>query len=175
METEIRAQIERAMNTGLQIDYVDFHMGTVRNHPGMLALARELAAEYGLIMSGFQNEVFWDPQYRAGPGDKPDSLASMAGNLKSGFNVLIAHPGLDTPEMAVLEDMNIAYPLGNMSMHRQAELDALLSEDFARAVAKHRIKLITYRDLKAMLNQSSAGCTSGGLRLARSAPITGAQ
>ncbi|MGH7664866.1 MAG: ChbG/HpnK family deacetylase [Gemmatimonadaceae bacterium] len=151
VELELRAQIERALNTGLQIDYVDFHMGTVRNNPAFLEIASELAAEYGLLVSGFQNEVFWDPQYRAGPSDKPDSLATMLGSLDARFNVLITHPGLNTPEMAVLEDMNTAHPLESMAVHRQAELDALLSPTFARALEEYPVKLITYRDLGAMV------------------------
>lgn len=161
VELEIRAQIERALSTGLRIDYVDFHMGTVRNHPGFLAIASEIAAEHGLLMSGFHGESFWDPQYRAGPGDKPDSLAAMVGRLDARFNVLIAHPGLNTPEMAALEDMNVSHPLESMAVHRQAELDALLSPTFARALDGSGVELITYRDLGVMLARDS---TPGPIR-----------
>lgn len=151
VELELRAQIERALGTGLQIDYVDFHMGTVRRHPGFLEIARKLAGEYGLLMSGFNDEVMWDPQYRAAPADKPDSLAAMVARLDARFNVVITHPGLNTPELAALEDMNTAQPLESMAMHRQAELDALLSPTFARALRAGRVRLITYRDLRALL------------------------
>lgn len=151
VELEIRAQLDRAMSSGLRIDYVDFHMGTVRNHPGILEVATALAAEYGLLMSGFHGESFWDPQYRADPVDKPDSLAAMVGRLDARFNVLITHPGLNTPEMAALEDMNTSHPLESMAVHRQGELDALLSPAFARALRERRVRLITYRDLAAMV------------------------
>ncbi|MGH7475982.1 MAG: ChbG/HpnK family deacetylase [Longimicrobiales bacterium] len=155
VELELRAQIERAVDTGLQIDYMDFHMGTVRNRPEFLEIARRLAAEYRLLMSGFHGEVTWDPQYRAAPEDKPDSLAAMVPRLDSRFNVLITHPGLATPEMVALEDMNASNPLENMGTHRQAELDALLSARFARALQRSRVELITYRDLGAMLARDS--------------------
>ncbi|HUE77449.1 MAG TPA: ChbG/HpnK family deacetylase [Longimicrobiales bacterium] len=151
VELEIRAQLDRAMATGLRIDYVDFHMGTVRNHPPFLEIARALAAEYGLLMSGFNGEVSWDPQYRAAPADKPDSLEAMVPRLDARFNVLITHPGLNTPEMAALEDMNTAHPLESMAAHRQGELDALLSPAFARALRDRPVRLITYRDLGAMV------------------------
>lgn len=156
VELELRAQIERAMGTGLEVDYVDLHMGTVRNHPGFREIATELAAEYGLLMSGFHEETFWDPQYRADPEHKPDTLAAMVGRLEPGINVLITHPGLNTAEMAALEDMNVAQPLESMATHRQAELDALLSPTFARALNASRVRLITYRDLAAMLVGDSA-------------------
>lgn len=161
-EQEIRAQIERALRTGLEIDYVDFHMGTVRNHPALMSIATDLAAEYGLLVSGSNGEVFWDPQYRAVPDDKPDSLAVMVGGLEAGFNVLIAHPGLNTPEMAALEDMNTAHPLESMAVHRQGELDALRSATFQRALTERRVELITYRDLRAMLAADSAAAQMRG-------------
>lgn len=107
-------------------------------------------------MSGFNDEVMWDPQYRAAPADKPDSLAAMAASLDSRFNVVITHPGLNTPELAALEDMNTSNPLESMAMHRQAELDALLSPAFARAVRDGRVRLITYRDVRALLARDSA-------------------
>jgi predicted glycoside hydrolase/deacetylase ChbG (UPF0249 family) len=151
VELEIRAQLDRAMSTGLQIEYVDFHMGTARNHPEFHRIVTALAAEYGLLVSGAHGEAFLDPQYRAEPADKPDSLASMVGALEPGVNVLITHPGLNTTEMAALEDMNSSNPLASMAAHRQAELDALLSTTFTRALDRSRVRLITYRDLGAML------------------------
>jgi len=150
VEAEIRAQIERAVGTGLQIDYVDFHMGTARNNEGMLEIVRRLAEEYDLLISGFQDETMLDPQYRAAPEDKPDSLAAMVPRLSTRFNVLITHPGLDTPELAALLDMNTGAPLQDMAMHRQGELDALLSEEFAEALDKGAVRLITFRELRAL-------------------------
>ena len=150
VEAELRAQIERAVGTGLGIDYVDFHMGTARNNPVFLDIVRALAAEYRLLVSGFNDEIMWDPQYRADPADKPDSLAAMVARLEAPLNVVITHPGLNNAEMAALEDMNVSNPLASMAMHRQAELDALLSGTFARALRDHPVRLITYRDLAAM-------------------------
>jgi chitin disaccharide deacetylase len=153
VDAELRAQIERAIGTGLRIDYVDFHMGTVRMHPPFMAIAERLADEYGLLMSGFNGESTWDPQYRAEPADKPDSLADMVAALEARLNVLITHPGLNTPELAALEDMNASNPLASMAMHRQGELDALLSSEFRRALERRpTVRLITYRDLAAMVS-----------------------
>ena len=72
-------------------------------------------------------------------------------------DVVITHPGLNTPELAALVDMNASNPLASMAMHRQGELDALLSPEFRRALARRpTVRLITYRDLAAMLEHRSA-------------------
>src|SRR2546429_6901506 len=43
VETELRAQIERALHSGLKIDYVDYHMGTAVGNPEMRDLVERLA------------------------------------------------------------------------------------------------------------------------------------
>src|SRR5436305_9582570 len=42
VEQELRAQIERAMHSGLKIDYVDYHMGTATRYPEFRELAERL-------------------------------------------------------------------------------------------------------------------------------------
>ena len=67
VERELRAQVERAVKSGLKIDYLDYHMGTVRQRPEFLAIAEKLAREYGLGMSQYFGETSLDPQYEAAP------------------------------------------------------------------------------------------------------------
>jgi chitin disaccharide deacetylase len=147
VERELRAQIERALATGLRIDYLDFHMGTATRHAEFRVIVERLGAEYGLGLSGFYGEERHDPQYWADPPAKTDSLVALAARLGPGYHVLVTHPGLDTPELAALVDMNTDHPLPDMSAHRQGELDALVSEAFAEALARHGVTPITYRDL----------------------------
>jgi chitin disaccharide deacetylase len=149
LERELRAQIERALATGLRIDYLDFHMGTAVRYPEFREIVERLGSEYELGSSGYYGEQILYPQYWAAPEAKLDSLVAMAGRLEPGYHVLIAHPGLNTPELAALVDMNIDNPLPDMSVHRQAELDALISPAFAEALVRHGVTPITYRDLLA--------------------------
>src|SRR5438874_6277817 len=65
VEKELRAQIDRALRSGVKIDYVDFHMGTVRDDPQFQQVAERLAKEYGLGMSGYFGEAMDSPQYAA--------------------------------------------------------------------------------------------------------------
>jgi len=62
VEKELRAQIERALRSGLKIDYVDFHMGTAVRYPEFRELTERLAREFGLGMSGYFGETMDNPQ-----------------------------------------------------------------------------------------------------------------
>ncbi|MGH7466324.1 MAG: ChbG/HpnK family deacetylase, partial [Longimicrobiales bacterium] len=70
VERELRAQIERALATGLRIDYLDFHMGTATRYPEFRAIVERLGSEYGLGLSGDSGEEMLDPQYWAEPEAK---------------------------------------------------------------------------------------------------------
>src|SRR5213596_527031 len=149
VEKELRAQIARALRSGLKIDYVDYHMGTAVGAPEFRALVERLAREYGFGMSGYFGETIDDPQYRAAPPAKVDSLVVMIDRLQPGVNVVVTHVGLDNAELGALEDMNTGEPLANMSANRQGELDALTSNRFTEAVKARNVVLTTYRELIA--------------------------
>jgi len=100
VEKELRAQIARALRSGLKIDYVDYHMGTAVGAPEFRALVERLAREYGFGMSGYFGETIDDPQYRAAPPAKVDSLVVMIDRLQPGVNVVVTHVGLDNAELA---------------------------------------------------------------------------
>ena len=48
LKLELRAQIERAINSGLKISYLDYHMGTAVDKPELRKIVEKLAKEYGL-------------------------------------------------------------------------------------------------------------------------------
>lgn len=149
VEKELRAQIERALRSGLQIDYLDFHMGTAVRHPEFRELTERLAGEYALGMSGYFGETVGSPHYWAAPRKKADSLVAMVNRLEPGINVVVTHVGIDGDELAALEDMNTDHPLPEMSKNRQGELDALTSTRFTEALKARNVQLITYRELIA--------------------------
>jgi len=147
IEKELRAQIERALRSGLKIDYVDAHMGTATRYPEFREIAERLAREFALGMSEYFGETIDAPQYWAAPRQKADSLVAMIDRLQPGVNVVVTHVGIDDAELGALEDMNTDNPLPEMSKNRQGELDALTSPRFTRALRARSIQLITYRDL----------------------------
>ena len=147
IEKELRAQIDRALRSGLKIDYVDFHMGTAVRYPEFREVTERLAGEFGLGMSEYFGETIDAPQYWAAPQRKADSLVAMIDRLQPGVNVVVTHVGIDDAELGALEDMNTDNPLPDMSKNRQGELDALTSRRFSRALKARSVQVITYRDL----------------------------
>jgi predicted glycoside hydrolase/deacetylase ChbG (UPF0249 family) len=158
VERELRAQIERALASGLHIDYLDYHMGTALGDPKIRAIVERLASEYDLGLMNYYGDDRFNPQYSVDPAAQVDTVVAALGRLKPGYHVLVTHIGLDTPELAALVDMNTGQPLADMSQHRQGELNAVTSAAFRQAVADDGITLITYRDLLSRVR--AAGQTS---------------
>jgi predicted glycoside hydrolase/deacetylase ChbG (UPF0249 family) len=149
VEKELRAQIERALRSGVKIDYVDEHMGTATRYPEFRAVTERLAKEYGLGMSGYFGEAMDAPQYAAAPDKKADSLVAFVNRLKPGLNAVVTHVGIDDAELGALLDLNTDQPLPDMSKNRQGELTALTSQRFSAALKARDVVLVTYRDLIA--------------------------
>lgn len=147
VEKELRAQIERAVHSGLKIDYLDYHMGTAVSTPEFRALVERLANEYSLGISRYFGEVDIKNIYDVPYTEKTDSLTARIGRLsREHVNLLVFHIGMDTPEMQAMLDMNPFGPL-EMSKHRQAELDALCSRKFRDVLAAGNVKLLNYSDI----------------------------
>lgn len=148
IEAELKAQIERAVNTGLKIDYVDYHMGTAVDKPEYRAIVEKLAAQYNLGISRYFGEVDAPSIYSVKVENKKDSLINIVSNklINGKVNLLVSHIAIDNDEMRALIDLN-QFGLPEMSKHRQAELDAFASADFLALVKEGKVKLITYREL----------------------------
>jgi len=147
VETELRAQIERAINSGLRIDYLDAHMTTAVSTPELKAIVEKLDKEYHLGISRYFNENYhtlWDTP----PEKKFSRLMEIINNLKKDeINLVVIHLGMETGEMSALVDMNNPDDPYRVSQHRQGELNALCSHTFEDAVLKNNVRLITYREL----------------------------
>jgi chitin disaccharide deacetylase len=134
IETEFRAQIERALATGLKIDYLDNHMGAGRYDEQQKKLVEKLAKEYKLAVSGtFQEERAGDFSKLAFENQK-EALITTVQSLKSGKTYLMVfHLGLQGLEMDALHDSN-ASGVKQMSRQRETELQMLTSPEFKKAV-----------------------------------------
>ncbi len=147
VERELRAQIERALRSGVRIDYVDYHMGAAVNTPELRALVERLAREFHLGISRYFGEVDVDGWYAVPPEAKKDTMLQRVRMTdREGRKLLVFHVGLNTPEMSALLDLN---PFGpkDMSRHREAELRALTSAEFRSLLQMENIVLKTYADL----------------------------
>ena len=147
VEHELRAQIERALQSGLQVYYLDYHMSTAVDTPEFRALVEQLAKEYGLGISRYLGEMDVESIYNVPIKYKSDSLLTIINRLEPGpTNLMVFHIGMETPEMNALIDLN-SFGLSQMSRHRHTELKALCSRNFRNNIKKNNIQLITYREL----------------------------
>ncbi len=144
IETELRAQVDKAMHAGLKIDYFDYHMGAAMQTPETRTIVEKLAKEYGVAISRYYDEVDVEGGYSAPIANKLDTLMEKLKYIQpGGTKLFVFHVALNTPEMAAMEDLN---PFGpkEMSRHRQAELDALISPAFQHLLHDKKYRLVNY-------------------------------
>ena len=147
IEMELRAQIEKALNAGLKLEYLDHHMGAAVQTAETRAILEKLAAEYKLSISRYYDELPAEGWYFTAPADKPDSMLLKLRSLQPGrTNLFVIHVGLDSPEMAAMEDLNTFGPK-EMSKHRFGELRGLLSPGFLDLLRSPAYRLVNYRVL----------------------------
>lgn len=147
IEAELRAQIQRAVNSGIRIDYVDYHMGAAVQTAETRAIVEKLAAEYGLAISRWFGENSNSDTYSAPLGTKTEALIARVAQLPpDAVNLQVFHIAPERSDMNAMTDLN-TFGLPDMARHRNEELKALLSVDFKQAVAARGIHLVTYRDL----------------------------
>lgn len=163
VEIELRAQIERALKSGLRISYVDYHMGTAVDKPEMRRLVEKLAKEFGLGISRYFGEVDIKNMYADPIEFKKDSLYNTLSNLQPHqINLLVCHIGKDNDELRAMIDMN-SFGLSEMSKHRNAELTALIDAKQENIFEQEKIRLINYADLikEVGLDQMKSPIESG--------------
>ena len=147
IETELRAQIDKALRAGLQLDYLDYHMGAAVQNLETRAIVEKLAREYKLSISRYYDEVDVDGWYFTAPAEKPDSMILKLKTLQpGGTKLFVLHVGLDTPEMSAMEDANPWGPK-DMSKHRNGELNGLLSPQFQQLLRDQKYRPINYKIL----------------------------
>ncbi|MBX3008776.1 MAG: polysaccharide deacetylase family protein [Melioribacteraceae bacterium] len=147
VEIELRAQIDRAVKSGLKVSYVDYHMGTAVDRPELRNIVEKLATEYGLGISRYFGEEDVKNMYSDPIDSKRDSLIFTLKNLPSEkISLLVCHIGVDNDELQAMIDMN-SFGLNEMSKHRESELRALVSVMNENLFELNNIRLITYDDL----------------------------
>lgn len=147
VEIELRAQIEKALKAGLNISYLDYHMGTAVDKPEMRKVVEKLANEFNLGISRYFGEIDVNSMYSVPLEAKYNHLVSVLDSLDSDkINLLVCHIGKDNDELSALIDLN-EFGLKEMSKHREAELNALLKAIKSNDFTKRKINLINFSEL----------------------------
>ncbi len=156
VEKELSAQIDRALQSGLKITYIDPHMGIALSTSPLRALTEKLARKYHLAISTLSEVTYFGETYKEMWGEpvatkKRAFLKYLLHLNEDRPNLLVIHVALQDPEMDALYDMNSSMmndkngkPL--TSLHRQTELDMLLSPEF-RAMVNKKFRPVNYREL----------------------------
>lgn len=147
VEIELRAQIEKAVKAGLNISYLDYHMGTAVDKPEMRKVVEKLAREFNLGISRYFGEIDVNSMYSVPLEAKYNHLVSVLDSLDSKkINLLVCHIGKDNDELSALIDLN-EFGLKEMSKHREAELNSLLKAITSNDFTKRKINLINYSEV----------------------------
>jgi len=161
VETEIRAQVERAMKVGIHPTHLDSHMGTLFN-PVYFPAYVKVAHEYGLPFLATRppgapasllallkdTDILPDTILVAGSELKPENWASyylgLIRSLKPGLTELIVHLAYDDAEMQAVTVNHPAYG----SAWRQRDFDVITGPEFRQALQDNAVKLIGWREIK---------------------------
>jgi hypothetical protein len=154
VERELDAQVQRAMRSGLKISYVDYHMGTAVSTPQLRSVVERIAQKYHVGISRYYGEInntLFDTPIEQ---KKTALVERVVRGDRTRPNLWVIHTAERTPEMEVLFDRNDADQNSSAGMplvaqHRKAELEAVVSPEFAQLVRSGRIRLVTYDQLIA--------------------------
>lgn len=167
IETELRAQIERARQYGVRFTHFDSHMGTLFARPDYFEIYTKLAEEYGVpCMLPRANEAnaadlkgypvtpeMLREKERQGfkmldrlltgvagrtPAERRESYLNLIAGLQPGVTKLIIHLAKDDPEIRAVT--------GNWEQ-RWGDFLFWTSDDARRALEKYNVELYTYRRL----------------------------
>ncbi|HEY3283516.1 MAG TPA: polysaccharide deacetylase family protein [Armatimonadota bacterium] len=172
VETECRAQIQRALDLGLKITHIDTHMGTIVARPDFARVYLKLAHEFhvpalvadifpkdraltaeesglrdALLGSGLPLLDGLTPSVREKePEPRRETYGRMLSNLKPGVWQTIIHLGMGDDEMRAIT---------GSAGERHGDYLAFTHEETRKLIQSKGIKLIGYRDLKAAMDRSA--------------------
>ena len=165
VETEIRAQIERAKAMGLEPTHLDSHMHALYVTPELFEVFLKVAREYKLpIRMARNDQPFQSVLPLMAPGDPiPDAIFSpgeevpasgwtdyyvnLIKNLQPGVTEVFVHLAHDDAETQAIM---VNHPDWGAAW-RQRELAAISSPEFRKALEDNHVILIGWRDIKKLL------------------------
>lgn len=163
VEKELRKQIEKAKQFGIDVTHLDSHMGTLFGRPDYLKLYISLGREYKMpvmipkfLAPGLGNfltnkDVLVNDVKIANPEDfkkgMPAFYKGVLDSVKSGLTVLIIHTAYDDKEM---RSVTIDHPDYGAAW-RQADYNFFTSEACKKLLKDKNIKVITWREIRDKL------------------------
>ena len=160
VETELKAQVDRAYAMGLEPTHLDSHMGCLFQTPELIETYLKIGRLYRLpvfvlnqfltpeLKKKYDVKVVVDETYTISPEEYAKGseayYINVIKNLKPGLSALIIHTAYDNEEM---KGVTIDHPDWG-SEWRQKDFDFFTSKAFKELLEKEHIKLVTWRQLK---------------------------
>lgn len=175
IEKEIRAQVERAYDFGINPTHLDSHMGTLFAHPDFFEAYLRVGQEYELPVlvpdNWIENAMFSDEEIRdrilkladnypvrvqqvimldsnTPESDWFEAYDNAIKNLKPGLNEILLHPGYDNAEM---QAMTRNYYHNFEAAWRQRDYDYFTSERLQDLLEEENIRLVMWREIKELM------------------------
>ena len=159
VETELRAQIDRAYAMGIVPTHLDSHMGCLFQNQELIEIYLKMGQEYRLpvlitnqvplaLIERYDVKVVLEDaltimpdQYVIGP---ESYYVNAIKNLKPGLSTFLIHTAYDNHE---LQGMTIDHPNWG-SAWRQKDYDYFTSDECKELLEKENIHLVTWRQIK---------------------------
>ena len=167
VEMELKAQIQTALDRGIDLSHLDTHMGAMALRQDLMRLYMKLGRDFKLPVMISKQEwsdfsktdkdlsenipVVLDNIYVAAPDDYNNGMTSyytkILQNLKPGVHTVLMHTGYDNDEMRAITTGHEAYG----AKWRQQDFDFFSSDLCKKLLSENKIQLITWREIKEIL------------------------
>ncbi len=167
---ELRNQVKKAYQFGIDVTHLDAHMGAAMSTPEFLEAYIKVGQEFQLpVLLDYrlpamkeekiqkiltERDVVVDRSYTAQPENFKEGMAqyytSVIKNLEPGLNCLLIHLAYDDAEM---QGVTIDHPDWG-SAWRQADVDFFSSPECAKVLKEEKIVLVTWREVRDKITRA---------------------
>ena len=160
VEKELRAQIDRAIQFGIDPTHLDSHMGMLFQSAGLVNTYMKLGREYKIpvllnneIVKAYNlqttdKDVILDKVLSASPADFKAGMntyySKLLNSLSPGVTCLLIHLAYDDAEMKAV---TIDHPDWGAAW-RQADLDFFMSDECRKILKDQKIQLVTWKEIR---------------------------
>ena len=170
VEIELRNQVKKAYQFGIDVTHLDTHMGAVLGSPEFATAYLKVGKEFDLPLlldnSVYrvdvpeikalldENTVVVDRIYTAVPTDYEKGMgqyySSVFRSLEPGLNCILIHLAYDDEEM---KGVTVAHPHWGAAW-RQADFDFFTSEECTKILEEENIILVSWRELRDKITRA---------------------
>jgi predicted glycoside hydrolase/deacetylase ChbG (UPF0249 family) len=168
-EKELRAQIDKVIESGVKPTHIDTHMGSVLANAELIKIYLNLSEVYHLpvlfpraylgkfpsdLAKAMESKIFLlDNLFMIEPnmitGEWINAYKKGLSEMKPGLNEMIVHLAIDNDEMQAISKGHDDYG----SSWRQKDLDLVLSKDFQDLIKENNIILIGWKQIRDLMNE----------------------